>query len=116
MATGARSLSDLVRHAMRELVTGANQDSVLASTVNQHAALVKELEQKIERLSTEIASLRAESPMHENERTENNPGSASRLDASEIQPTVDCKELPSSRTIEPPQAEPGSQVTRVTKA
>jgi len=62
VARGARSLSDLVRDSMRNLAAAGNADNVLASTVNQHATQVKELEQKIERLSVEIASLRVDSP------------------------------------------------------
>lgn len=68
MAKGARSLSDFVRHAMHEQVKATNEDSALASTVNHHAALVKNLEQKIEKLSAEIASLRADAPASENDQ------------------------------------------------
>ncbi len=62
VARGARSLSDLVRDSMRNLAAARNADNVLASTVNQQAAQVKDLEQRIERLSVEIASLRDDSP------------------------------------------------------
>lgn len=64
MAKGARSLSDFVRNAVREQVATASQDSALASTVTHHDVQVKELEQKIERLSAEIASLRSDSNAH----------------------------------------------------
>jgi outer membrane murein-binding lipoprotein Lpp len=62
VAAGARSLSDLVRGTMHNLVTGASQNGVLALTINQHAAQVRELEQKVETLAAEIALLRANTP------------------------------------------------------
>ena len=68
VARGARSLSDLVRDSMRNLAAAGNADNVLASTVNQHATQVKELEQRIERLSVEIASLRVDSPLRARRR------------------------------------------------
>lgn len=55
---GARSLSDMARTAICTLVNRANPETALASSVNQNAAHVKELEEKVERLSAEIVSLR----------------------------------------------------------
>ena len=83
VAKGARSLSDFVRHAMHEQVRAAAQESVLASTVNQHAELVKELEQRIEKLSAEISLLRAPRPVPEIERPESNAETARGYDAWE---------------------------------
>ena len=57
--SGARSLSDLARTAICSFVDRANRERMLASAVNQNAARVKELEEKIQRLSAEIASLRS---------------------------------------------------------
>lgn len=60
--SGARSISDLARNAIWSFVNRANQDTALASTVNQNAAQVKDLEEKIAKLSDEIALLKAASP------------------------------------------------------
>lgn len=89
VAKGARSLSDLVRQTIHDLVAFANQESVLAFTVNQHSAQVKELEQEIERLSAEVASLRADSPKHDTGRPAENKDPLSSPKASEDQPAVD---------------------------
>lgn len=56
--SGARSISDLARNAIWSFVNRANQESALTSTVNENIAHVRDLEQKIARLSTEIALLR----------------------------------------------------------
>jgi len=114
IASGARSLSDLVRHAMRDLVRSANQDSALVSTVNQHAAQVSELEQKIEKLSAEIASLRGDAPVHEIKQTEYSPEPASRLDPSETEPP-DLEELPSEPATQILPGTPASQTTKISK-
>ncbi len=55
---GARSISDLARSAIASFLNRARQEKSLTSTVNRHAAQVKDLEQRIERLSAEIALLR----------------------------------------------------------
>lgn len=60
--SGARSISDLARNAIWSFVHRANQETALACTVNQNAAQVKGLEEKIARLSKEIALLKAASP------------------------------------------------------
>lgn len=56
--SGARSISDLARAAIYSFVNRANQESLLASTVSKHAMQVKKLQKKIDRLSTEVASIR----------------------------------------------------------
>jgi hypothetical protein len=66
--SGARSISDLARNAIWSFVNRVNQDTSLASTVNQNAAQVQGLEEKIARLSKEIALLRAVSPAGEGPR------------------------------------------------
>lgn len=60
VVAGARSMSDLVRSAMRSLVMGANQEGMLAMTINQHAAQVQDLKQKVESLAAELALLRTQ--------------------------------------------------------
>ncbi len=58
VSSGARSISDLARNAMWGVVNRSSQESALASTVNEHSALVKGLEQKIEQLTAEIALMK----------------------------------------------------------
>jgi len=56
---GARSMSDLARTAIGRFVNQVNQENILASTMNKNMARVKELEERIQKLSAEITSLRA---------------------------------------------------------
>jgi hypothetical protein len=58
-ATSARSMSDLVRKAMQSVMAGANQESALASSVNEYSIQVRELEQKVEKLAAELAALKS---------------------------------------------------------
>jgi hypothetical protein len=59
--SGARSISDLARTAIYSFVSRGNQGSgnALVPAVDGHMARVRELEERIERLSAEIASFRA---------------------------------------------------------
>lgn len=57
--SGARSISDLARIAISRYLNCAAEESSLTLAVNQNAAQVKELEEKMARLSSEIAVLRA---------------------------------------------------------
>ncbi|MGH9564092.1 MAG: hypothetical protein ACRD3S_21780 [Terracidiphilus sp.] len=59
--SSARSISDLARSAIASFLHHEHQENVLTSTVNHHAAQVRELEQKVENLCAEIALLRAAS-------------------------------------------------------
>ena len=59
VATGARSLSDMAREAMRGLLNGANQETATDATKNEYHAQMKDLEQKVERLSAEVALFKA---------------------------------------------------------
>ena len=59
--SGARSLSDLARSAIASFLNHAHQQNALTTTVKRHAVQVKDLEQRIERLTAEIAQLRADS-------------------------------------------------------
>lgn len=56
---GARSISDLARIAISRYLNRATEESSLILAVSQNAAQVKELEEKIAKLSSEIAVLRA---------------------------------------------------------
>ncbi len=59
VASGARSISDLVRRTMQSVVTGGNQDRSLASSVNEYSTHVRNLEQRVKELAAELASFRA---------------------------------------------------------
>lgn len=65
--SGARSISDLARSAISNFVNRASQEGGLASVVNQNVAQVKELEQRLERLSVELAIFKANSPEQKEE-------------------------------------------------
>ncbi|MFZ0339759.1 MAG: hypothetical protein WAL45_17140 [Terracidiphilus sp.] len=58
IASGARSISDLVRSAMHSMVAGGNQDHSLASSFNEYSAQVKDLEMRIKELAAQLASFR----------------------------------------------------------
>ena len=57
--SGARSISDLARSAICSFMSHGNQENALAVTVNQNVAQVKELQQRIEILTAEIALFKA---------------------------------------------------------
>jgi hypothetical protein len=60
VATGARSVSDLAREAMRGLLNGANQESSGDGSHNEYSAQMRSLEQKVDKLSAEIALFNAD--------------------------------------------------------
>ena len=68
---GARSISDLARSAIASFLNRSRQEKSLTSTVNRQAAQVKDLEQRIERLSAEIASLRTAGVLGQNQGENN---------------------------------------------
>lgn len=57
--TGARSVSDLTRDAMRVLLTGSGQKEVLGIHVDEFRTQMRSLDQKIEQLAADITSLKA---------------------------------------------------------
>jgi hypothetical protein len=59
VSSGARSISDLVRSTMHNLVTSGTQDPSLASSINEYSTHVRELEQRVKELAAELASFRA---------------------------------------------------------
>ncbi|HVN94335.1 MAG TPA: hypothetical protein VMT38_11590 [Terracidiphilus sp.] len=59
LATGARSVSDLAREAMRGLLNGTNQENG-DSARNEYSAQMRELEQKVDKLSAEIEMFKAD--------------------------------------------------------
>jgi hypothetical protein len=60
VATGARSLSDLAREAMRGLLNDGNQRSDGEASRIEYSAQMRDLEQKVEKLSAEIALVKAD--------------------------------------------------------
>jgi hypothetical protein len=60
VATGARSLSDLAREAMRSLLVGVKQETAADATRNENYAQMRDLEQKVEKLSAEVALFKAD--------------------------------------------------------
>jgi len=59
--TGARSVSDLTRDAIRSLLDGANRAEVVTIHLDEFHTRMESLEQKLERLVVDIASLKADS-------------------------------------------------------
>jgi phage host-nuclease inhibitor protein Gam len=60
VATGARSLSDLAREAMRGLLNGTNHESAGEASRIEYSAQMRDLEEKVEKLSAEIALVKAD--------------------------------------------------------
>lgn len=58
--TGARSVSDLTRDAMRVVLNGANKDDVLGFRMDEFRALLKSLDRKIDELAAGIVSPRTD--------------------------------------------------------
>jgi len=59
-ATGARSVSDLAREAMRGLLNEPHQPGAGDGAKDEYSAQMKDLEEKVEKLSAEIALFRAD--------------------------------------------------------
>ena len=58
--TGARSVSDLTRDAMRVLLNGAaGRDDVMGIRVDEFRTQMRNLDRKIEQLTADITSLKA---------------------------------------------------------
>ena len=73
VASGARSISDLVRNTMNSLVSSRNQDNVLASSVIEYSTHVKDLELRVKELAEELASFKTgDRPHHANGPDETN--------------------------------------------
>jgi len=64
VASGARSISDLVRSTMHSLVISRNQDNSLASSVIEYSGHVKDLEQRVKELAAELESFRTRDRPH----------------------------------------------------
>ena len=57
--TGARSVSDLTRDAMRVLLRGTTREDVLGIHVDEFRSQMRSLDQKIEQLAADITSLKS---------------------------------------------------------
>jgi hypothetical protein len=58
IASGARSISDLVRSTIHKIVPSGDRDKSLASSVNEYSAHVSDLELRVKELAAELASFR----------------------------------------------------------
>lgn len=54
--TGARSVSDLTRDAMRVLLGGVNRDDELGTHMDEFRAEIRNLNKRIEQLATQIST------------------------------------------------------------
>lgn len=59
-STGARSVSDLTRDAMRSLLEAQLRGNPSASVIDEFRARLSDLDQKVEELATLVASSRTE--------------------------------------------------------
>jgi hypothetical protein len=100
VASGARSISDLVRSTMHSLVTSSHQENSLASSVIEYSAHVKDLELRVKELAAELESFRTGvQPLHANGPDESNETAETRpLDHTEISSGSDLLEPPLSET------------------
>jgi len=102
LASGARSISDLVRNTMNSLITSTNQDSSLASSVIEYSGHVRELELRVKELAAELASFRTVDRLpHANGPDETN-------ETAETRPSNDTGISQDSATSEPPLSETDS--------
>ena len=62
MLTGARSVSDLTRDAMRSVLKRAGRDDSLGSNLDEVRAGMKNLEKKVEQLEAKIMLSKSEEP------------------------------------------------------
>ncbi len=60
LATGARSVSDLAREAMHGLLNGTNHQNGGDPAMNEYSAQIRELEQRVDKLSAEIETFKAD--------------------------------------------------------
>lgn len=59
--TGARSVSDLTRDAMRSVLRGMNREDPLTSHLDEFRAGMRSLERKVEQLEAKLTSMKSES-------------------------------------------------------
>jgi hypothetical protein len=67
IATGARSVSDLARNAMHDILEGMSRENVPAASNDNHSTQIIELARKVEALAAELALFKAQQPLSEAE-------------------------------------------------
>ena len=60
LLTGARSVSELTREAMRPVLSDVNRDDPLGQRLNEFHAYMKSLEKKVEQLEAQITTFKGE--------------------------------------------------------
>ena len=60
IVTGARSVSDLTRDAMRVVLSGVNKDDVLGFRMDEFRSMLKSLDRKIDELAAGIGTPRTD--------------------------------------------------------
>jgi Arc/MetJ-type ribon-helix-helix transcriptional regulator len=58
LVTGARSVSDITRDAMRVLLEGANREDVAENHIDEFRAQMRNLDKKVEQLAAEITTIK----------------------------------------------------------
>ena len=58
LVTGARSVSDITRDAMRMLLNGANREDLAGSHMDEFRAQMRNLDKRIEQLAAEITMIK----------------------------------------------------------
>lgn len=58
LVTGARSVSDITRDAMRALLDGANREDAAGNHMDEFRTQMKNLDKKVERLAAEITMIK----------------------------------------------------------
>ena len=58
--TGARSVSDLTRDAMRVALHGVNRDDLIGFRMDEFGAMLKDLDRKLDQLAAGIESFKGE--------------------------------------------------------
>jgi hypothetical protein len=102
VASGARSISDLVRNTLHSLVSSRNQETSLASSVIEYSTHVRDLELRVKELAAELASFRTGvQPLPALGPDETN-------ETAETQPLDDSGISSGAALLEPPLAETDS--------
>jgi hypothetical protein len=60
IVTGARSVSDLTRDAMRVVLNGVSRDDVLGLRMEEFRSLLKSLDRKIDQLAAGLSGIKTE--------------------------------------------------------
>jgi hypothetical protein len=102
VASGARSISDLVRNTMNSLIASTSQDNSLASSVIEYSAHVRDLETRVKELASELESFRISDRLH----YANGPDETN--EAAETEPLDDTESSSGSDISEPPLSETDS--------